>query len=435
MTASDGLLKRLYDPSSPDYRQYFTPEQFTQNFGPTEEDYQTVINFVQSHGLVVELTHDSRVLLDVRGTVSDVEKAFHVILRNYQHPTEARKFRAPDAEPWIDPKLPILEVTGLSDFNLVRPTSHRKPLGTHAGPGGGSAPIAGDYLGQDFRNAYAPGVSLTGTGQRVGLFEADGYYAADIANYEAYENQPSVTLQNVLVDGFNGAAGAVNAEVATDIEMAIAMAPGLSSVVVFECTNTVTGTNSGGTEIQYWLDTLDRMSSSNTIKQFSTSWGYVTTNSAQDPNTAFDAAFQQMAAQGQSFFQASGDGDAWVTPIWVPADSPYVTSVGGTALTMTGPGVAYSSETVWNSGLGPPGWPITDNNYWGSGGGVSTVYSLPYWQQNVSMLSNQGSTNSRNIPDVSMTATNIFVTANNGEFGGYFGTSCSAPLWAGFMRR
>ena len=46
--ALDGLLKRLYDPASPDYRQYLTPDQFTANFGPTDEDYQKVINFAQS---------------------------------------------------------------------------------------------------------------------------------------------------------------------------------------------------------------------------------------------------------------------------------------------------------------------------------------------------------------------------------------------------
>ena len=44
------------------------------------------------------------------------------------------------------------------------------------------------------------------------------------------------------------------------------------------------------------------------------------------------------------------------------------------------------------------------------------------------MTANLGSTTSRNIPDVALTATNIFITADNGAFGGYFGTSCSAPL-------
>src|SRR5690242_18099186 len=29
------LLERLYDPASPEYRHYLTPEQFTERFGPT----------------------------------------------------------------------------------------------------------------------------------------------------------------------------------------------------------------------------------------------------------------------------------------------------------------------------------------------------------------------------------------------------------------
>lgn len=416
------LLRRLYDPASPDYRRYLTPAQFTERFGPTAEDYQAVIHFAESNGIAVVSTHDSRLLLDARGKVSDIERAFHATLRTYKHPTEARKFYAPETQPWVDASLPILHVAGLSDYAALRPAGRGRLTGTRAGSAGGSAPVAGDYMGQDFRNAYAPGVSLRGSGQMVGLFEADGYYAADITNYEDYNNSPAVPLQNVLIDGFSGAPGALNPEVATDIEMAIAMAPGLSAVVVFE----------SSTNDSTWIDILDQMASSNQIKQFSSSWGYTTTNAGLDPNTSFDSIFQKMAAQGQSFFQASGDGDAWATPIWVPADSPYVTSVGGTSLTMTGPGVAYSAETVWNSGYGPPGWPIAGSGYWGSGGGVSGVYSIPYWQQGVSMALNQGSVSNRNIPDVAITATNIFITANNGQIGSYFGTSCSAPLWAGF---
>jgi subtilase family serine protease len=416
------LLQRLYDPASPDYRHYLTPAQFTDRFGPTAGEYGRVINFAQSNGLSIVSTHDSRLLLDVRGQASEVEKAFHVKLRNYKHPAESRQFYAPESVPWVDSALPIKDVAGLSDYALLRRAKHVKRLGAHPDSAGGSAPINGDYLGQDFRNAYAPGTSLTGAAQMVGLFEADGYYAVDIANYEAYMNLPPVPLTNVLIDGVTGAPGELNAEVATDIEMSIAMAPGLAAVVVFESSNNVST----------WIDILDSMASSNQIKQFSSSWGYTTTNASVDPNAAFDQIFMRMAAQGQSFFQASGDGDAWVSPIWVPADSPYVTSVGGTSLAMTGPGTAYLSETVWNSGFGPPGWPITDNGYWGSGGGISTVYPIPYWQQGVSMTINQGSITNRNIPDVALTATNIFITADNGDSGDYFGTSCSAPLWAGF---
>jgi subtilase family serine protease len=115
------------------------------------------------------------------------------------------------------------------------------------------------------------------------------------------------------------------------------MAPGLAGVVVFEAPDNPSD----------WLDILDSMASSNQIRQFSSSWGYT---GAPDPNTNFDAEFQKMAAQGQTFFQASGDGDAWVNPVWTPADSPYVTSVGGTQLTMSNAGAVYVAETTWNSG-------------------------------------------------------------------------------------
>ena len=38
----------------------------------------------------------------------------------------------------------------------------------------------------------------------------------------------------------------------------------------------------------------------------------------------------------------------------------------------------------------------------------------------------------RNIPDVALTADNIYVVYNNGQSGGFGGTSCAAPLWAAF---
>ena len=56
-----------------------------------------------------------------------------------------------------------------------------------------------------------------------------------------------------------------------------------------------------------------------------------------------------MAAQGQSFFNATGDSDAFTGSIPFPSDSANITEVGGTTLT-TGAGAAYQSETVWNWG-------------------------------------------------------------------------------------
>jgi len=58
---------------------------------------------------------------------------------------------------------------------------------------------------------------------------------------------------------------------------------------------------------------------------------------------------------------------------------------------MNGSGTAYASETVWNLGYSPPAWsPNGKLVYWGSGGGVSTYYSIPIWQQGINMVTNDG---------------------------------------------
>ncbi|MGO9526383.1 MAG: protease pro-enzyme activation domain-containing protein [Verrucomicrobiia bacterium] len=88
--ALGALLKQIYDPASPQYHQYLTPEQFTEKFGPTEADYETVMEFAKANHLTVTATFPNRVLVDVEGTAADVEKALHVTMRVY----ETRRKRA-----------------------------------------------------------------------------------------------------------------------------------------------------------------------------------------------------------------------------------------------------------------------------------------------------------------------------------------------------
>jgi hypothetical protein len=418
----DEYLARLYDPASPQYRQYLTPEQFTEKFGPTEQDYQAVIAFAQQNHLTITATHANRLLLDVKGAVADIQKAFHVILQSYRHPVEARDFYAPDSEPSVDVSLPIADISGLNNYVLPHPKSlkvNSSPVTPRSGSGSGGA-----YLGNDFRAAYLPGVTLTGSGQIVGMLEFDGYYAGDISTYENTAGLPAVPLQTVFLDGYDGAPttgpNSGNGEVSLDIEMAVCMAPGLSKIVVFEA---------GPSGLPN--DVLNAMAASNQVRQLSCSWGW-----GGGPSTTTDNIFKQMAAQGQSFFSASGDSDAFTvgansangvdSPSLdnTPASSPYITVVGGTTLTTTGPGGSWSSETVWN-------WGLHNGSYVGTSGGISSYYSIPSWQANVSMTSNGGSTANRNIPDVALTADNVFVDYGNGTSGTFGGTSCAAPLWAG----
>ncbi len=65
----DQLLKDLYNPASPSYHQFLTVDQFTAEFGPTQEDYNAVIDFAQANGLTVVDTSPNRVNLQVTGSV------------------------------------------------------------------------------------------------------------------------------------------------------------------------------------------------------------------------------------------------------------------------------------------------------------------------------------------------------------------------------
>ncbi len=207
--------------------------------------------------------------------------------------------------------------------------------------------------------------------------------------------------------------------------MAMAMAPGLTKIISF------TGGPNGNEN-----DVLSAMASNNAVKNLSCSWGW-----GGGPSATTDAIFQKMMMQGQSFFNAAGDSCAFTTGVTsangvdnpnnqnAPSSSPYITQVGGTTLVTTGPGGAWQSESVWNWGnsIGA----TYDGT--GSSGGISSYYSIPSWQANVSMASNQGSTTKRNIPDVALTADNVYVNSDNGSSGSFGGTSCAAPLWAGVM--
>jgi N-acetylneuraminic acid mutarotase len=202
--------------------------------------------------------------------------------------------------------------------------------------------------------------------------------------------------------------------VCLDIEVAIAMAPGLAKVIVYEASP-----RSG-----IYDDLLNRMADDDLAKQLSSSW--FIRNGPADP--VAEQIFQQMAAQGQSMFVASGDIDAYTGLIPFPSDSPNVIEVGGTELNTTGPLGNWSAEAVWN-------WNVlagcASSPDVGSSGGISTQYVIPTWQTGIANSGNQGSTTMRNVPDVALTADNIFEVVDGGDIC-QAGTSAAAPLWAGF---
>src|SRR5208282_5376627 len=231
-----------------------------------------------------------------------------------------------------------------------------------------------------------------------------------IAEYEQIAGLSPVNLTNVPVNGFNAPPGSANTEVALDIEMCVAMAPGLSQILIYEAS-----TNSFTTD-----DMLEQIATDNLAHQISASWTYPI-------DSVSDQIFLQMQAQGQTFFNASGDRGAYPPgEVPTPADDTNITVVGGTTLYTTGPGGPWQSETVWS-------WFTQGTGTDAGSGGISTNYAIPPWQMGISMTSNMGSTTFRNLPDVALTADNIFIVADNGTQEPVGGTSAATPLWAAFM--
>ena len=408
----DRLLADLYNRESPSYHKFLTVDEFTARFGPTEDDYNTLIEFAHENGLKVVSTSPNRVNLQVSGSVANVERAMNVHMGMYQHPTEPRTFYAPDREPSVNLPFQLWHVAGLDNFSIPKPAGlERRPEGTKAKSGAttGSGPSA-SFLGSDMRAAYYGG-SLTGTGQSLGLLEYYGTDLADLTTYFANAHQTNnVPVTLLSTDGTSTScvySACDDTEQTLDMTQAIGMAPGLSSLVMY-----VGSTDSA---------IFNSMATHSPLNaQLSSSW---TWNPA-DPSTD-DPYFEEFAAQGQNLFQAAGDSGKWTatgtgSEVY-PADDVYVTTVGGTDLSTSSAGGPWSSETAWVDG----------------GGGISPhKYATPSWQTTAAAGCSSCSKTYRNAPDVSANANFTFYvcadqttcTANS-----YGGTSFAAPMWAGYL--
>jgi subtilase family serine protease len=416
----DAFLAELRNPDSPNYRQTLTPSQFTERFGPTQQDYDMLVQYLREHQLTVTGGSRDGMEVQVKGSVASIEAAFYVNLLVYQHPDENRTFYAPDREPMVGLPFPLWHISGLDNYSIphsmyVKKSDYAAVYGidpnalvSHATTGSGPS---ASFLGSDMRAAYYGGTALTGSGQNLGLLE---YYGTDLADLTKYftnvKQTNNVPITLLSTDGTSTScvykSGCDDTEQTLDMTQAIGMAPGLASLVMY--------VGSTDTAIISAMTTHSPLPTT-----IGCSWGWT----PADPST-LDPYFEKMAAQGQNFFAASGDSSTWSSrnEAW-PADDANVVSVGGTDLTTSSAAGPWKSETAWSD----------------SGGGISPdKIPIPSWQQLAGVInsSNKGSTKYRNGPDVSANANFTFyvcadqTTCTANEYGG---TSFATPMWAGYI--
>jgi len=404
----ENFLKDVYDPSSPSYRNFLTVEEFTARFGPSQEDYDALMSFAKANGFTVVNGSRNRMDVVLTAPVSSVEKAFHVTMGVYQHPTEDRTFYSPDREPTADLAMQLWHISGLDNYSIPRPALVHRDAKAHSNASIGSGPNQ-SFLGSDMRAAYYGGTALTGAGQSLGLLEYVGTDLADLATYYKNVGQTeSVPITLTSVDGTPVKCvypSCDDTEQTLDMTQALGMAPGMSSLVMY-----IGSTDSA---------IFNAMATANPLNaQLSSSWYW----NPADPKT-LDPIFQEFAGQGQNLFDAAGDGADWIRSgsIW-PADNAYLVSVGGTDLDTASAGGPWKSETAWSD----------------SGGGISpNNIPIPSWQvATADQCIDACSKTLRNGPDVSANSNFTFyvcadqTTCTANEYGG---TSFAAPMWAGYL--
>jgi kumamolisin len=210
-----------------------------------------------------------------------------------------------------------------------------------------------------------------------------------------------------------------------DIEVVGSIAPG-ARVAVYFAPNTDAG----------FLDAITSAihDTTNDPAVLSISWGGAESTWTSQAMTAMDEAFQTAAVMGITVCVAAGDGGSsdgvsgGGDHVDFPASSPHVLACGGTSLQANQTQIA--SESVWNDGASGGA----------TGGGISSFFALPTWQQGLSARMTDGEAvalTMRGVPDVAgdadpETGYEVRVDGSDTVIGG---TSAVAPLWAALIAR
>ena len=124
-TALETLLAQQQNPSSPNYHNWLTPEQFGQQFGPSDQDIQKITAWLQSQGFQVNEVAKGRTTIDFSGNAGQVQQAFHTAIHSYVM-ANGEQHWANSTDPQIPAALAPV-VAGVSSLNNFprKPMSHR----------------------------------------------------------------------------------------------------------------------------------------------------------------------------------------------------------------------------------------------------------------------------------------------------------------------
>ncbi|GAA2130696.1 S53 family peptidase [Kitasatospora kazusensis] len=507
------LAKSVSDVNSDSYGKFLSAEDAKARFDATPAQVKAVTAWLKSAGLTV--TASSNHYLDVAGNTGALAKAFSAPIHSYRTATGIQTAPAKDAVVPAAVAGAVLGVSNLSSVPhrvisdavsvkdaeaaanataartapnaLVantKPAAGLPTVATCSENGYGTKPAQGAPAGYEKNEPFAPcsyipsqirkayGVTdakVTGKGARVAIIDAYGLSTMEQdANHfsTAHGDQPFAPGQYkevVTPDKWNSQkdCGDWSGEESLDVEMVHGLAP--------DAQVTYVGANScnDGDLNAAMASVVDN----HLADIVSNSWGEIMHGKSGDIDPAVVAADNQIfelgAVEGIGFTFSSGDcGDSSPTAAktgvncqadtnqaqadW-PSASPWITSVGGTALELGNKAGQYGHEVSMGDqrsvlSADQKSWtPMPGFFYFGGGGGVSADFPQPWYQKgvvpdSVSTVAANGTKSAtplRATPDVAMSgdlvaATLVGYTPAGGAYseGGYGGTSVAAPEYA-----
>jgi kumamolisin len=404
VTLADGLPKER-----------LTRDEYANRHGANPESVQLLREFAVEYGLTAEPTEQpGRRTVHLTGSVDAMQNAFGVSLATHTT-ASGESFRVREGAITLPEELDghVVAVLGLDNRPQAQP--HFRIATPHA--------TNISYTPIQVAQLYGFPAGATASGQTIGLIELGGGYSdADLASYFQTLGLPAPTVTAVSVDGgANSPGGAADGEVMLDIEVSASVATG-AKVAIYFAPNTDQGfIDAVSTAVH---DTVNKPS------VVSISWGGPEPDWTSQAATALDAACQAAAVVGVTITVACGDNGSTdgvsgtTNYVDFPASSPHVLACGGTKL--VGSGSTIQSEVVWNELAIGEG---------ATGGGVSSIFPLPTWQQNSNVPAPTTSGGGRGVPDVAGNAdpSTGYAVLVDGQTTVIGGTSAVAPLWAGLI--
>lgn len=452
--ALDALASSLYNPKSSNYRHWLKSSDIASRFAPPAAEAKTVQDFFESNSLKVVSVGPNNFYVRARGTVADVESAFHVQLNNYQ--VDSKVLVANASDPYVTgPAAALVQaVSGLDSGGFEHPLDLRPaslspttpfgpknlgraasaadatffqsvcftgpktenhttygtyPKATYKGngyysptPGCGYSP-SNIYGAYNLNGLYAEGYN--GTGQTVVIIDWCGSptIRQDANVFSKRFGLPALTASNFNIINVGGpsACSGVDMEINLDVEWSHAIAPGAKIDLVVPPTADFEDVD----EAVYYAANYglgNVISGSYASPEF-----FVSQAELSKENLISEIA----AVLGIATNFASGDSATYLTDhipltVSVPADLPYATGVGGVSLALNSDN-SIAFQTGWESQVSvlvdagviyDPPRPLNFYGFdGGAGGGPSAFFAKPPFQKGVPGKYRQ-------VPDVSWLA-------------------------------